>query len=49
MFAIYIAYLIELDDVGVSNFLENFDFSGDAFDILLLFDSDLLQYFDSNL
>ena len=49
MFAIYIAYFIELDDVGVSNFLENFDFSGDAFNILLVVYFFLLKNFDSNL
>ena len=42
-------YLVELDYVGMSNFLKNFDFPGDAFYILLVVDFLLLENFDGHL
>ena len=42
-------YLVELNHVWVTDFLENFDLSGDSFDIFLVVDLFLLQYFDGNL
>lgn len=44
-----VAYLIKLNDVGVSDFLKNFDFSGDAFDVLFLLDPRFFEDFDGNL
>ena len=44
-----ISYLIELDDIGVTNFLQNLDFSCDAFHILLVVDLFLLKNFDCHL
>ena len=42
-------YFIELDDVRVSHFFKNFDFSGYAFDVLLLFYSSFLKNFNGYL
>ena len=43
------AYLVELDDVGVAHFLEDFDLARDPLDVLLVIDLLLLQDFHSNL
>lgn len=42
-------YLIELDDIGVSNLLEDLDLPRDALYVLLVFDLVFLQDFHSNL
>ena len=42
-------YLVELDDVGVTNFLEDFDFPSDSLNVLLIVDLLLLENFDSDL
>ena len=42
-------YLVELDDIGVSDLLENFDLPGDSFNVLLIVDLFFLQNFDSHL
>ena len=43
------SYLIELDDVRVANFLQNFDLSGDSLNILLVIDLLFFQNFHGNL
>lgn len=43
------SYLIELDDVRVANFLQNFDLSGDSLNILLVIDLFFFQNFHGNL
>lgn len=40
---------VKLDDVRVSNFLEDLDFSGDSFDVLLVIDFLFLKNFYGNL
>ncbi len=45
----YGAYLIELDDVGMSDFFENFNFSRDSFNVFLVVDLFLLKNFDCHL
>ena len=42
-------YLVELDDVWVANFLEDFDFSSDSLNVLLIVDLLLLEDFDGHL
>lgn len=42
-------YLIELDDIGVSNLLEDLDLPRDALYVLLVLDLVFLQDFHSNL
>ena len=44
-----VAYLIELDDVGMAHFLEDLDLARDPLDVLLVIDPLLLQDFHSNL
>ena len=44
-----ISYLVELDDVRVTNFFQNLDLSRDAFHILLVVDLFLLKNFDCHL
>ena len=44
-----VSYLVELDDVWVTNFLQNLDLSRDAFHILLVVDLFLLKNFDCHL
>ena len=41
--------LVKLNYVGVSDFLENFDFSGDTLDIFLIMNLVLLENFDGHL
>eukprot|EP00354_Favella_ehrenbergii_P007088 CAMPEP_0170455612 /NCGR_PEP_ID=MMETSP0123-20130129/3522_1 /TAXON_ID=182087 /ORGANISM="Favella ehrenbergii, Strain Fehren 1" /LENGTH=138 /DNA_ID=CAMNT_0010718815 /DNA_START=2532 /DNA_END=2948 /DNA_ORIENTATION=+ len=41
--------LVKLDDIGMANFLENFDLSGDPFNVLLVVDLFFLQNFDGHL
>ena len=42
-------YLIELDDIRVANLLQNFDFSGNPLNVLLVVDLFLLENFHGNL
>ena len=42
-------YLVELDDVGVANFFEDFDFASDAFNVFLVVDLLLLKNFHGHL
>ena len=41
--------LVELDDIGVANFLQNFNFSRNPFNVLLVVDLFFLKDFDGNL
>ena len=43
------SYLVELDNIGVADFLENFDLSSDPLHILLVIDLLLLEDLDGNL
>ncbi len=43
------SYLIQLDDVGVSQYLEDADLAGDSFDVRLLHYFLFLQRFDCDL
>ena len=40
--------LVELNDVGVSDLLQDFNFSSDHVDVLLIGDLALLEYFNGN-
>ena len=42
-------YLVELDNIGVADLLEDFYFSRDAFNVLLVVDLFFLQDFDCHL
>ena len=42
-------YLVELDNMGVPNFLKDFDLTGDAFNVFLIVDFLFLQDFDGHL
>jgi len=42
-------YLVELNDVGVANFFENFDFASDPLHVLLVIDFFFLKNFYSHL
>ena len=44
-----LAYLVQLNDVGVANFFEDFDFPGDAFNVFLVVYLFLLKNFDCHL
>ena len=41
--------LVELDDIGVANFLQNFNFPRNPFNVLLVVDLFFLKDFDGNL
>jgi len=43
------AYLVELNDVRVSDFLENFDLASNSLYVLLVVDFLFLKHFDGNL
>ena len=43
------SYLVELDNIRVADFLENFDLSSDPLHILLVIDLLLLEDLDGNL
>ena len=43
------AYFVELNDIGVSHFLEDVDLSGNSLNVALVFDAVLLENFDRNL
>ena len=42
-------HFVKLDDVGVSNFLEDLNFPGDSFDVLLVIDFLFLKNFYGDL
>lgn len=46
---VVVTYFVELDDVGVSNFLQDFDFPSDPFHVLLVVDFLFLKDFDGHL
>ena len=43
------AYLVELNDIGVSHFLEDVDLSGDSLNVALVFNAVFLENLDRNL
>ena len=44
--ALDLTYFVELDDVWVANFFENFDFSRNPVDVFSVFDSSFFEDFD---